>query len=319
LIDRYGRRRVLLGGAAGFLVVTGLYHFAVTVPLVIGVRLIQGVAFAAFSTAAFALVADLVPAARRGEGIGVYTMATNVAQATAPAAALALLGASSFRAVFGAINAAAALAFALMLFVRVPAVKTPRLATARSPFRLSALVSREALFPAAILLAGSANFAVLMTFITLYGVALQVPNFNLFFTVLAVAMVVARVGSGYISDRYGRQVVILPGLLLAVLGPALLALGLGGVSFFLAGALFGLGFGTAQPALMALAVDRAPPERRGTATSTVLLAMDLGAGLGAIAFGHLAGATGFPTLYGVAAAILLAATLLYALGLARGL
>ena len=140
MIDRYGRRRFLLGGAAAFLVVTVLYHFAVVVPLVIGVRLLQGVAFASFSTAAFALVADLVPPARRGEGIGVYTMATNVAQATAPAAALALLGAAGFGAVFGAINAAAALALVLMLFVRVPRPKSLRL-TARPSFRLSALVS----------------------------------------------------------------------------------------------------------------------------------------------------------------------------------
>src|SRR5262249_49664864 len=155
---------------------------------VIGVRLLQGVAFAAFSSAAFALVADLVPPARRGEGIGVYTMATNVAQATAPAAALALLGVTGFGAVFSAINAAAALALVLMLFVRVPRPKVPR-AAAHAPFRLSALVSREALFPAAILLAGSANFAVIMTFISLYAVALGVPSYNLFFTVIAVAMV----------------------------------------------------------------------------------------------------------------------------------
>src|SRR5439155_8434494 len=262
---------------------------------------------------------NLVRPARRGEGIGVYTMATNVAQATAPAAALALLGVAGFGAVFSAINAAAALALVLLLFVRVPRSKTLRAAAERPLFRLSALVSREALFPAAVLLAGSANFGVLMTYITLYGVSLRVPNYNLFFSVLAVAMVLARIGSGYVSDRFGRQVVILPGLLLAVTGPALLALAPGGVSFFVAGALFGLGFGTAQPALMAFAVDRAPPERRGTATSTVLLAMDLGAGIGTAAFGQLAAATGYPALYGVAAAILLAASLLYALGLLRRL
>jgi MFS family permease len=185
----------------------------------------------------------------------------------------------------------------------------------RPALSLSSLVCREALFPGAAIVAGAGTFGALLAYITLYGLWINEPHYNWFFTIFALALVAARIASGLLSDRVGRQVVILPALFLAATGPALLAVTRGGPGFFLAPVLFGLGYGAAQPALLAYAIDRAPPGRRGAATSTFLLAVDLGIGLFTIAFGLLAGPLGYPGLFAASAVLLLVSTLLYALGL----
>jgi predicted MFS family arabinose efflux permease len=66
----------------------------------------------------------------------------------------------------------------------------------------------------------------------------------------------------------------------------------------LAGAgILGLGFGSAQPALMALTTDRAGPSERGKAMGTFYTAWELGIASGAAAAGWLLNATDFATLF----------------------
>lgn len=66
-------------------------------------------------------------------------------------------------------------------------------------------------------------------------------------------------------------------------------------------ALFGFGFALVFPLLQEVAVTAARPDRTGSATATVLLGMDLGIGLGAIAAGTLAAIVGIDTVYLAAA------------------
>src|SRR5262249_45704838 len=71
-LDRYGRRPLLLGGAAMFLLAVISFNWANGVVPLAGARFLQGLGYGAFSGAAAAVVADLAPAGRRGEALGVY-------------------------------------------------------------------------------------------------------------------------------------------------------------------------------------------------------------------------------------------------------
>jgi len=142
-----------------------------------------------------------------------------------------------------------------------------------------------------------------IAFIPLVATARGLENPGFFFTVFAAAMLLVRAKAGQVSDRLGRTAAILPGMLFTAL--SLLVLGIttgpGGV---LAGAgILGLGFGCAQPALMALTADRVPPEERGKAMGTFYFAWELGIGVGAAAAGWLLAVTDFGTLFSAAALI----------------
>ena len=64
-----------------------------------------------------------------------------------------------------------------------------------------------------------------------------------------------------------------------------------------AGLLFGLGFGGAQPALMAWAADLVPPGDRGKAMATYYTAWELGIGGGQIVLGLLLPIGGFVSVF----------------------
>jgi MFS family permease len=83
------------------------------------------------------------------------------------------------------------------------------------------------------------------------------------------------------------------GLIVAAVAHSLLALCVVAV-------LEGLGFGTAQPALLALVVDLVPTERRGSAVATYYMAHELGIAIGSIALGFVAEALTLGGMYAVA-------------------
>jgi MFS family permease len=306
LVDRLGKRLLLLGGGAVFLLAVAAHAAAGTVPLIAGARLLLGVGFAAFTGAAIALVADLAPAARRGEGLAVYSMSANVGQAIAPAASVALYAAAGFGPVMLLATLSALGMVVAVSLVRVPAGAPQGMGAARAPlFRPGNLIVVRALLPALLILFLFGCLGSIIAYVPLYATQRGLPNVGLFFTAFAVATLLARVRTGWLSDRFGRQVVVVPGVCLVLASLALLAWAPEPWLFFVAAALFGAGFGAAQPALVAFTVDRTPPERRGAATSTSLLATDVGIIMFVPLFGLLVPSAGYPGVFLAAAATLL--------------
>ena len=91
LVDRAGRLRVMVGGAAlllaGTLVPAGCSNDAVFVVC----RIVQGVGFSAATTASATAAADVLPLSRLGEGIGYYGLGQALAMSVGPALALFLV------------------------------------------------------------------------------------------------------------------------------------------------------------------------------------------------------------------------------------
>jgi MFS family permease len=67
--------------------------------------------------------------------------------------------------------------------------------------------------------------------------------------------------------------------------------------------LYGVGYGAAQPALMAMTADRVPPEERGRAMGTFYTAWELGISGGSILLGMAATRFGYPVMWWTAAAV----------------
>ncbi|RCW48396.1 MFS transporter [Paenibacillus prosopidis] len=65
--------------------------------------------------------------------------------------------------------------------------------------------------------------------------------------------------------------------------------------------LYGIGFGSAQPALQAATIRLARPDRKGVANASLLTATDLGIGLGAIMLGGVSLYMGYQALFTVSA------------------
>jgi len=291
--DRRGRRIFMFAGTAIYFTSFLAYIFASSVPLLLLVRLWQGAGMAAFSTAASALIADLAPAQRRGEAMGYFGMFNGVAMALAPALGMMLVAAYGFTELFIVSAGMAVVALLFGIFLQEP--RRPELG--HNPQSRPALFSRAALLPSVLVFCLTLSYGALVTFVPLYALGQGMANPGLFFTVQAAMLIVARPLAGQLSDRYGRIAVVIPSFLLVVASMWLLAVASSVPLLFVVAALFGLGFGSAYPALMALLADRVGARQRGAGMGTFTAAFDLGIGLGAIIWGVMLQLTSFGIMF----------------------
>src|SRR5699024_11217783 len=92
---------------------------------------------------------------------------------------------------------------------------------------------------------------------------------RLYFISYAFLLLISRVFVGRIYDKKGYMYVIPPGTILIFIAMLLLSWLPNMPMMLVAGALYGLGFGSVQPALQAWAVDKAPKNRKGIANAKI--------------------------------------------------
>jgi MFS family permease len=310
LADRWLRQGVYLIGVALIAVLSPLFAVTVLLPVIIGLRFLQGVGFSGSSTAGAAMSADLIPASRRAEGVGYYTLANTIGMAFGPALGLGVLQTFGPGWLFGASVISGAFAFSLGLFLRYERVRThaesavddempgsadptaaePSSTITISPDVLSARKANRFIEPtvlptSVVFLFVILPYGAIMAFIAAYGLEQGVTQIGLYFTVFAIALFVVRLGIGRISDKHGVTVTFVPAIIAMAAGLVVLWWAASLPVFLLSAALFGLGFGVALPVLQATAYTFAPAERRGAASATFFATADIAYGVGAMLLG----------------------------------
>ncbi len=269
-VDRWGRRWihiVFLFLVAGF--IFGHSLVASFVALLLN-RLAYGLFYGVANTATSTIVTDLVPAERRGEGIGYFGMTQTLGLAIGPALALPLLAGGNYPRLFafgGGLSLAAAI---LAVWVRHPVV-----GRVQAHFHLSSLFERRAAWIGAIVFGSTFGVGSILSFITLYATQAGIERSGLFYTVQAAGTVLTRLWSGPLYDRYGPRWLVGAGMAIQAVGFLLLALWRAPVGFFAAAFATGVGLSIAFPALQAMAVGGVAASRRGAANATFLMGQDL--------------------------------------------
>lgn len=305
-LDGSRRQPLLLAGLALYSVGAGAHLLCTGWGELLAVRFLHGVGWGLATTAIGALAADLTPSARRGEGMGSWGLAPTAAMAVGPLVGEALLGWGGFPAVFTCAAASGGLAAFTLVLLRPPVVGSPPGASTAEP-TMGLSLPRGAGLPALALFLSSLAYGALVAFLPL-ELAAAPGRAGSFFTSYALAVLVARPVAGRLSDRWGRRPMIVPGLLLGAAGTALLGVAPAGAGLIASAVLIGVGIGGASyPGLMALAVDRTSPQRRGATMGTYFTAYDLAIALGAAALGPVYALGGFAALNVVAAAGIVAA------------
>jgi MFS family permease len=310
--DRYGRRPFMVAGALVFAVTSVAYGWSEGAAGLVLVRLVHGCGMGLYPTAASAMVADVTPPHRRGEILGLYGAAGSLALAVGPIAGIAIADELGFAALFWIAGAAAAVALGLALATGETLAQPKRV-----PFGPAAAVSPGAVLPSLVTLCLMFTYGAQITFLPLHADSHGV-NPGVFFLVFALTTTVARGPAGRLSDRRGRRPVAAAGLLLAGAALVVLALGEGVPGVAAAGAIYGLGYGTAQPALTAWCVDGAAPGDRGRALGTFYTALELGIAIGAMCSGLAVARWGFVTTFLVTAAVAAAGAAVALAGGRRG-
>jgi MFS family permease len=267
---------------------------------------LRGIGWAGLNTGGYTLLASIAPARRRGEASGYYSGVQGSAAILFPAVALWLIYAplGGFRVVmlFSATLAVAAALTSLLLAPRAPA-PAERPPEGRSHARLNpfALIEREVLLPSILLFCLNLTFPAVTAFLVLYARTIGIENIAWYFVATGATNLLARPVLGRVGDKIGAGPSIAAGFVLEALALFLLAMASGLALVLVAGILFALGNAIGSATTLALAIQRANPERRGKAMASFSIAYPLAMGAGALWTGSAVEIGGYFWMYLAAA------------------
>lgn len=267
------RHNYLLAGTVCLILVAFvMYGLSDSVPVLIGARLLHGAAMGFLAPVTLAMASEALPPSRMAQGIGTFSLGQALSTALGPSVGLWMLASVGYRTSFF-IGAGVMLVSAIMaLRLSSPPAQRPH----DVRFRWSSFIAPEALLPAAVMFFLAGAFSGVNTFIVLYGEARGVEEIGLFFAAYALFIVLSRPLAGALGDARGLSIVIIPGMVVFAISFVLIANVDSLAGFLLAGAVSALGYGICQPAVQTWALTSVEPDRRGLASNTNYIGVDLG-------------------------------------------
>lgn len=303
-VDTTGRKVVLFISLLLLAAAIAIYNIATTVLVLFIIRMFHGLCWGFATTAAGTVATDIVPAARRGEGIGYYGLSNTFAMAAGPALGLLIVSHTSFTVLF---TGSSLLAAAALICVLAITFKETAAAHTQQPveIRLTTLFETRVLIYAVITFFIAILYSSIISFVTLLGKELAIANPGSYFLAYASTLILSRPYAGKALDSSGPKTIMAIGFAALASSFLLLFFAAGYVGFILSGLCLGIGFGIVQPTTLALAINRVEPLRRGAANGTIFTAFDLGVGLGSILLGLLSDYAGLATMYLVCALLVI--------------
>ena len=317
LLDTFSRKPLYLLAYFFFTAMFGGYMLAGALSIFILFRIIHGFSFGMVTVSGNTIVIDIMPSSRRGEGLGYYGLANNIAMSIGPMTGLFLHDASiGYTTIF-----CCSLGACMLGFLCAYLVKTPHKAPVkREPISLDRFILLKGIPAGISLLLLSIPYGMTTNYVAMYAKQIGITtSTGFFFTLMAIGMAVSRLFSGKLVDKGMITQVIQAGMYLVCI--CFFGLSACGwviewfqeatlVIFYLIALLLGIGFGTMFPAYNTLFVNLAPNSQRGTATSTYLTSWDVGIGIGMVVGGYIAEISTFKMAY-FAGAILTVLSLFY--------
>lgn len=331
VIDNRGRVIVMIFGGV-FLIVGTLGPVLVTdMNFFMVWRLMQGMGFAAVTTASATAAADILPMSRLGEGIGYHGLGQALSMAIGPALALFLVHTNPATNLYLGLSAAAALALIFSILCRYE--KNPSRLPETSAFRmrweekqraatnvqsnkrefgeggpaerkrvtLNSFFEKRALPGTIPMLMMTPAFGFSIYFAGVLGSSIGASNAGLYYTLSAVSMIIVRLSSKKFMDTVAPIKLCTVATIFGLVGFGMLALAsmqvlspaITELLFCGAGLPYGVFLGMMMPVNQTVAVKNTPPERWGATNALYLLALDVGVGIVCVIWGMLNDAMGY--------------------------
>lgn len=280
LLDTFARKPLYIFAYFIFTSIFAGYIVAGTLAVFIILRVVHGFAFGTVTVSGNTLVIDITPSSRRGEALGYYGLANNIAMSIGPMVGLFMHDAGlSFDVLFVASVVSCSLGLVCALLVRTPVKPQVK----REPISLDRFFLVKGIPAGLDLLLLSIPYGMTTT----YGRIVAVISFGIYLVCFCFF--------GLSSCKW-----------LMAEFPAV-----GRYVFFGIALLLGVGFGTMFPAFNTLFVNLAPNSKRGTATSTYLTSWDVGIGAGLLLGGYIGQVSTLNAAYFVGACLTVVSALFF--------
>lgn len=311
LSDYLGKRSVIRVALVIFATAPFLYLLVTDVTQLIVVRFYHGFATAIFGTVATAAIAQRYVADRAAK-LSTFSSATIVGRSVAPFLGGALISLASFHMVYVTCAVSGALALVLSLWLPRETTGAALAKTQRAPFfaSLRAVVSnRYILATSGVEAALYLVFGAVEAFLALYAAQQGIPAWQIGIILGAqlLSIVLLKPIMGMVSDKAGRERVIIPGLVVAGLSVLLLPVWSSLIGLIVLMSVFGIGFAAVSSSTSALVADLTKNGAFGASMGVLSTIMDVGQAIGPVLTGWMVGRYGYSPAFVLLAVILLAA------------
>lgn len=283
--NQRGRRWLMITGAVIIAVSFVLDAIAPDLAVLMVLRLVTGTGEGMFYIGSATLVTDLVPAARRAEAIGYYSVALYLGSGVGPWIGHALAGRAGIPVVFVA-------AAGLSLAGTVASIRLPNPRPEATPYERQPLLNRAAVVPGAVLFLGIMGLIPFQAYVPLYTDQLHMSGPQYVFLLYSAVICLVRMAGGRVHRVPPRRVATVAIALISA-GLALIASVASPVTLYLGVAVFGCGVAIQFPALMGIALARAGDDERAAVVGTYTAFMDLAQGVGGFILGVPAAVAGY--------------------------
>jgi MFS family permease len=285
--DTKGRRIMIIGG--GTLVGLSMLGYIIgeSMSTLLVMRVLTGVGEAAFYVGAASVINDLAPDDRRGEAISYFSLALYGGLAVGPVIGESILEAANFTAVWIAAGTSSILAG--LIGLRVPDTRPP----AEEGALPRRILNRRALLPGTVLATSIWGLATFSAFVPLYAQDLGMSGSRYVFVVQSAVLILIRSVGARLPDILGAGKSGRVALTLSAIGLTLMGVWNDPVGLYAGTIVYSVGHALVFPALMTLAISRAPASERGSVVGTFTAFFDLSFGVGAASAGAIASLLGY--------------------------
>ncbi|MFI3266362.1 MAG: MFS transporter [Rikenellaceae bacterium] len=285
LVDKFSRKPLYILCYMLFTIIFAGYALTQIISVFVILRILHGFGFGLSTVSGSTIAIDVMPAERRGEGIGYFGLSYTFAQSLGPLTGFWLYSHYDFNVIFLIAFGCACLGFVSVLPISLPSLEKPKVEQVEEKLSLDRFLLVKGLPCILLLLLVGYGYGTLSNFIGLYcaGSSFKCDP-GIFFLIFASGVVVSRLLSAKAINDDKVVSVALIGAVLIAMGYFALAYCSSSWLFFAGSTAIGIGFGCVNPAFQSLLINLAPHNRRGTANATFYTFFDLGIG-GGIALG----------------------------------
>lgn len=296
LSNYYDKKKLVMAALALSICGYAGYFIADNAFLLLLARCFQAVGQGMTTTLLSTIAIETLPPEKLGSGIGIFSLASSLAQCFAPMIGTAMAGAGNFRFLFivSIIMNIVALVFVFQLKEKLTGANP---VSWKNILNIKNYYCREAIPAAVMLLFNGLIYSSISNYISIYGLSKGLTRVGVFFTINSITMLLTRPLGGRLADEKPLWVIMLPGYFAQMMACLLIASADGMAAISLAGVLYGFGFGSTQAAVQIMAVRSVQPQKRGVANSTFYVGGDIGLSAGALSAGILAKNMGYENTY----------------------
>lgn len=307
--DRLNKKKLLIISYSIVGVCILFYAFVNSVPAIIAVRVIHGIAFAVSGTISMSFATTFIPKESTAEGISYLGLSILLGSMIGPQIGKLIFDKLGINMVF---YISTIITLICLLVLTLIEYEHPiRSSKLQQELRMEDFFAKELILYVVLISILSLGNGIISYYLVDFGDSRGIDNIALFFTVYSIAMLFMKPFVGKIQDKLGVKVILYPAFVVYAIGIFILAKAKSLLPCLIAAVFKGVGQGNGTPAIQAESVKTLSPERSGVAISTCFIGQDIGNAVGPIFASFIVKKTSYENMFLIYSGLLIIGLIIF--------